>query len=80
MKRLDIAVIELCDEDGGVTPLYVVKDGKNYVVDKVLHVARHAPQVACVSPMRYDCVIEGRKKTIYRDAPPHAKWFSVVEN
>lgn len=49
MKRLDIAVIELCDEDGGVTPLYVVKDGKNYAVDKVLHVARHAPQVACVS-------------------------------
>ncbi len=50
MKRLDIAVIELCDEDGGITPLYVVKDGKNYAVDKVLHVARHAPQVACVSP------------------------------
>lgn len=78
MKRVSIAVIELCDEDGKLTPLFVVKDGKRYEVDRVISVMRHAPAVACVSPMRYDCVIEGHKKTIYRDAHPSDKWFSVL--
>ena len=44
---------------------------------KVLGVSRHAPAVACVSPMRYDCVITGKKRAIYRDAYPSQKWFSV---
>ena len=77
MERIAISVIELIDEDGGITPLAVVKDGKEYGVDKVLSVTRHAPNVACISPLRYDCVIEGVKKTIYRDGHPHVKWFSV---
>ncbi len=78
MKRIPLSVIELCDEDGKITPLYVVKDGKRYAVDKVMSSMRHAPQVECVSPTRYDCMIEGRKKTIYRDAYPSQKWFSVM--
>lgn len=77
MERVDIAVVELCDEDGRITPLAVVKDGAEFSVDKVLGVTRHAPNVACVSPMRYDCMICGRRKTIYRDGPPHERWFSV---
>ena len=77
MERIPISIIELCDEDGKITPLFVVKDGKKYEVEKILSVTRHAPSVACVSPMRYDCVIDGRKKTIYRDAHPSQKWFSV---
>ncbi len=79
MRRIPISVIELCDEDGGITPISVVKCGKEYGVEKVLRVSRHAPAVACVSPMRYDCIIEGRKKVIYRDAYPSCKWFSVGE-
>ena len=78
MKRVAIGVIELCDEDGTVTPMFVVKDGKKYSVDKVLSVRRHAPPVACVSAVRYDCIVEGHKKTIYRDAYPSLRWFSVV--
>ena len=78
MRRIDISVVELVDENGEVTPMYVKKDGKYYCVDKVLGVTRHAPDVACVSPMRYDCVIEGIRKTIYKDAHPSNKWFSVV--
>ena len=77
MERIPISVIELCDDDGNITPLYVVKDGKQFAIDKVLSVMRHAPNVACVSPMRYDCVIEGKPRTIYRDAYPSQKWFSV---
>ena len=77
MRRIAISVIELCDEEGTVTPLFVVFDGKRYEVEKVLRVSRHAPGVACVSPMRYDCMIDGRKKVIYRDAYPSCKWFSV---
>ncbi len=78
MERMPIGVIELCDEDGKIAPLYVVKDGKSFSVDRVVRVSRHAPKVACVSPMRYDCIIDGRKKVIYRDAYPSQKWFSVV--
>ncbi|MDE7463457.1 MAG: hypothetical protein K2M48_00365 [Clostridiales bacterium] len=77
MERIPLCVIEKCDEDGNVTPLFVVKNGKHYAIDKVYGVSRHAPSVACVSPMRYDCAIEGRKKVIYRDAHPSNKWFSV---
>ena len=77
MERIAISVIELCDEEGGITPLFVVADGRKYEVERVMRVSRHAPAVACVSPMRYDCVIEGRKKAIYRDAHPSSKWFSV---
>ena len=77
MERIPISIIELCDEDGNVTPLYVVKDGKKYEVEKVLSITRHAPSVACVSPMRYDCIIDGHKKTIYRDAHPSQTWFSI---
>lgn len=77
MQRIAIAVIELCDENGKITPLAVVKDGKRYEVDKVLSSMRHAPDVECVSPTRYDCIVEGRKMTIYRDAYPSQKWFSV---
>lgn len=77
MERIAIGVIELCDEDGKVTPLAVVKDGRRFEVDKITSVMRHAPAVACVSPMRYDCVIEGKKRVIYRDAYPSQKWFSV---
>ncbi|MCH5160936.1 MAG: hypothetical protein J1G04_02795 [Clostridiales bacterium] len=77
MIRIPLSVIEKCDEDGGITPLKVVVDGKEYTIDKVLSERRHAPNVACVSPMRYDCVIEGRSKVIYRDAYPSQKWFSV---
>ncbi len=79
MKRIPIGVIELCDEDGELTPMFVVKDGKRYAIDTVMSVRRHAPGVECVSPLRYDCIIEGRKKTIYRDAYPSGKWFSVVQ-
>ena len=77
MERIAIAVIELCDESGTITPIAVVKDGKEYRVDKVLGVTRHAPDVACVSPMKYDCIIEGHKRAIYRDGYPSQKWFSV---
>lgn len=77
MKRLPLSVIELCDEDANITPLFVVVDGKRYSVDKVLGKTRHAPAVECVMPTRYDCVIEGVKKTIYRDAHPSNRWFSV---
>lgn len=77
MQRIPISVIELCDEDGVITPLFVVADGKKYEVERVMRVSRHAPPVACVSPMRYDCMIAGRKKIIYRDAHPSEKWFSV---
>ena len=77
MERVAIGVIELCDEDGSITPLYIVKDGKNFAVDKVLSVRRHAPPVECISPMRYDCIVEGRRKTIYRDGHPRVRWFSV---
>ncbi|MDE6401050.1 MAG: hypothetical protein K2L54_00380 [Clostridiales bacterium] len=77
MERIPISVIELCDEDGQITPLAVVKDGKEYGIDKVFGFTRHAPAVACVSPMRYDCLISGIKRTIYRDAYPSQKWFSV---
>ncbi len=78
MKRIDLSVIELCDENGEVTPLAVVFDGKEYGIDKVLSVTRHAPnEVACVSPMRYDCIVRGVKRTIYKDAHPSNKWFSV---
>lgn len=78
MKRKAISVIELCDESGGITPLCVVAGGKRYEVDKVLSVTRHAPDVECVSPMRYDCIVCGVKKTLYRDGYPSQKWFSVV--
>ena len=77
MIRIPIGVIEKCDESGEITPIAVVVGGKQYRVDKVLSVRRHAPNVACVSPMRYDCVIDGRSKVIYRDAYPSQKWFSV---
>lgn len=77
MERIPISVLELCAEDGEITPVKVIKDGKEYDVDKVLGVTRHAPAVACISPMRYDCMIDGRKKSIYRDAHPSQKWFSV---
>ncbi len=77
MERIAISVIELCDEEGNITPLAVVKDGKEFGIDKVLGVSRHAPAVACVSPVRYDCVITGKKRAIYRDAYPSQKWFSV---
>lgn len=78
MERIPIAVIALCDEDGSLTPLYVVKDGKKYEVDKVMSVRRHAPNVPCVSPLRYDCIIEGKPKSLYRDAHPSNKWFTAV--
>lgn len=78
MKRIPIAVIEMCGEDGSITPLAVVKDGKEYGIDKVLSVTRHAPNgIACISPMRYDCVVCGVKRVIYKDAHPSHKWFSV---
>lgn len=77
MERIPLSVIELCDEDGKLTPLYVVVDGKQYEVQKVYGSRRHAPDVACVSPVRYDCVIDGVRKTIYRDGHPSNKWFSV---
>lgn len=78
MERIAIGVIELCDEEGNITPLAVVKDGKEFGVDKVLGVTRHAPpNIACISPMRYDCIIQGKKRTIYRDGYPSVKWFSV---
>lgn len=77
MERLPISVIELCDEQANITPMYVVKDGKRYEVEKVLRVSRHAPAVECVMPTRYDCIIAGVKKTIYRDAHPSNRWFSV---
>ena len=77
MDRIAISVVELCDEQGKITPLAVVKDGKEFAVDKVLSVRRHAPNVACVSPMRYDCIITGKARSIYRDSYPSQKWFSV---
>ena len=77
MERIPISVIELCDEDGKITPKSVVKDGKRFEVDKVLATMRHAPNVECLSPMRYDCIIEGKRRNIYRDAYPSQKWFSV---
>ena len=36
---------ELCDEDGKITPLYVVKDGKRYAVDKVMSSMRQRPKI-----------------------------------
>lgn len=80
MQRLNISVVALIDEDGNITPMYVYKCGKYYKVDKVLSVRRHAPDVECISPLRYDCIIEGKKKTVYEDSHPSRKWFSVVEN
>ena len=77
MKRIAISVVELCDEEGNITPLAVVKDGKEFGIDKILAVTRHAPAVACVSPLRYDCIITGIKRAIYRDGYPSQKWFSV---
>ena len=29
-------MIELCDEEGGITPLFVVADGKRYEVERVM--------------------------------------------
>ncbi len=77
MTRIPIGVIEKCDECGDITPIAVVVGGRQYPIDKIVSVRRHAPNVACVSPMRYDCVIDGRAKVIYRDAYPSQKWFSV---
>lgn len=77
VERIPLSVIELCDENGEITPLYVVKDGKRFAVERVMRRSRHAPPVACVSPTRFDCMIDGRKKIIYRDAFPSLKWFSV---
>lgn len=79
-KRMDIAVVAMFDENGEITPLFVYKDGKYYKIDKVMSVRRYAPSVACVSPFRYDCIIEGKSKSIYRDGHPSHKWFSVVED
>lgn len=70
-------MIELCDENGEITPLYVVKDGKRFPVERVISRSKNAPPVECVSPTRYDCMVDGRKKIIYRDAFPSLKWFSV---
>ena len=80
MKRMALAVIELCDESGNVTPLCVVKNGKQYDIDRIRRVSRHAPNVECVSPMRYDCIIAGVEKTLYRDAYPSQKWFSIIHD
>lgn len=79
MERIALKVVELCDEDGKITPLAVIADGKEYPIEKVYGARRHAPDVACVSPMRYDCLIAGKNKTIYRDAHPSNRWFSVRE-
>lgn len=79
MTRMDLSVVELVDESGEITPLYVLKNDKYYKIEKVLSVTRHAPAVACVSPHKYDCIIEGKRKSIYKDAHPSHKWFSVVE-
>ncbi len=77
MERLPLAVIEFCDENANITPMYVVKDGRKFEIEKILCVSRHAPPVECVMPTRYDCIIDGVKKTVYRDAHPSNKWFSV---
>lgn len=77
MVRVPLKVIELCDEDGKITPLAVVYDGREYRVQKVLCAVRHAPQVECLAPTRFDCIINGVKKSLFRDAHPSSRWFSV---
>ncbi len=62
-----------------MTPLAVVwEDGRRFPVDCVMSVTNAPERVASVLPVRYTCVIRGRKKFLYFE-PKRRAWFVEVE-
>ena len=65
-------------EEGGTRPLAVCADGRDYEVDRVLCVRNVPPEhVGGVLTERYDVVVCGRRRALYRDTED-GRWFTEL--
>lgn len=67
-----VKVISLCDEDGNLTPGYIVWiNGQKYKIDKVLENRQTAsPAGGC--GIRYRYLIDGRERNLFYETN---RWF-----
>lgn len=72
MTKKYIKVIALCDEDGTLTPGFIVwKNGRRYKIDKILE-SRNAASKVGGCGILYRCVIDGKVRNLFYEVD---RWF-----
>ena len=72
--KIFVAVTVYIDERGNMRPLSLFYNGRQYDVDKVVDVRKTPPEhVGGLITRRYDCVIRGKVRNLFRDID--GRWF-----
>lgn len=78
-EKVYVSVIVRVDTEGGITPLSVEwADGRTFEITRLFDVRNAVPaHVGGVLTVRYDCLIESARRTLYREEIS-GRWFAEV--
>lgn len=76
--RKYVDVVAYCDEDGKVTPMYMIwEDGRKFEIDYILDIRRAASQKAGSLGLRYTVRILGKERYLFLQ--DDHRWFVEQE-
>ena len=77
--RVPLSVEAVFQTDGRLKPKKLFFDGVSYPIERILSLHRRRPPgIACIAPLEYVVMIDGKTKMIYYEAES-GTWFSVKE-
>ena len=79
-RKVFLKVLAEFSSEGGLKPLsFEWEDGRNFTIEKIEKVERAPARGDALLPIRYLCLISGKRKYLYF-LPRNLRWFLEIPN